>query len=461
MKTFSNILFFLILPVVFIFSLEYKAKIEFIPTNCSGKATVDIDGRQKEIDFSKSKKWKIKKKKISDISFHPLPSSSDCELKIKLNGKNKIELNGFNFKDLSFSSKLNLNFEKLLIYILTLCFFTLYVKQPLSPSPSSSQSTPKRFYNLDFLRLVFMGQIVYTHLSLPLKFSFSIVGYTEYFFILSGFLMFLTFNPEKSVFNFICDKIARWWPLMIWGILIRLCVKGDFEGLTFISELLFLPLTGIANVGINQPDWFLAVLFWTSVFYLLLFKAFDKNKLNLALFFMTASCALIFARGIYGIYNMQIIRGILGTGLGCFAAKLYICVNDRLRQNQKKINPFVLTILEIFVLSNVFLCKNWLFVIFSNTFLIFLFALQKGYISHFFNTEYFARPGKYVLAVFLTHGFVVNECLPLVLNAFPQIESYKATVIIISYLLVSLFGIISYNIFGKKPEVLEQIILKK
>lgn len=261
MKTFSNILFCLILPVVFIFSLEYKTKIEFIPTNCSGKATVDIDGRQKEIDFSKSKKWKIKKKKISDISFYPLPSSPDCELKIKLNGKNKIELNGFNFKDLSFSSKLNLNFEKLLIYILTLCFFTLYVKQPLLPSPSSSQSTPKRFYNLDFLRLVFMAQIVYTHLSLPLKFSFSIVGYTEYFFILSGFLMFLTFNPEKSVFNFICDKIARWWPLMIWGILIRLCVKGDFEGLTFISELLFLPLTGIANVGINQPDWFLAVLF--------------------------------------------------------------------------------------------------------------------------------------------------------------------------------------------------------
>lgn len=103
MKTFSNILFFLILPVVFIFSLEYKTKIEFIPTNCSGKATVDIDGRQKEIDLSKSKTWKIKKKKISDISFHPLPSSSDCELKIKLNGKNKIELNGFNFKNLSFS----------------------------------------------------------------------------------------------------------------------------------------------------------------------------------------------------------------------------------------------------------------------------------------------------------------------------------------------------------------------
>lgn len=464
MKIFSNLLFFINFCLIIFFSLEYKTKIKFIPTGCSEKITVNIDDHQKEIDLSKSKKWKIKKEMINNISFLSLPSASECSLKIKLYGKSKAEFNGFISKQINFPSKLYINFEKFLIFMASFCFFVLYLKNPSStkttPPPSTYPSRYKRFYNLDFLRLIFMGQIVYTHLSLPLNFNFSIVGYTEYFFILSGFFMILTFKPEKSIFDFTCNKIIRWWPLMIWGILIRLCIKGEFDGYTVISELLFLPLTGIAGVGINQPDWFLAVLFWSSVFYFLLLKSLNKNKFELVLFCITASCALIFARGTYGIYNMQIIRGVLGVGLGCFVAKSYISVSERLIQNQNKINPLLATILELFSLLNAFICKDWLFVIFSNTLLIFLFALQKGYISSFFNTKYAAYLGKYVLAIFLTHGFIVNEVLPLLITYYPQILSYKPVIIILTYALVLLFGIISHNIFERKPNVLKQILLK-
>ena len=446
------------------FSFEYKTKIEFIPSECSGKATVNIDGDTKEIDLSQNQKWKIKRRDniVNNISFHDFSvPSSTCRMKIKLYGKKQVELKGFKFKDINFSSELYFNFKRFVIFLATLSFFVFYLKNPLKSShPHAAQRTQKRFYNLDFLRIIFMGQIVYTHLSLPLKFDFSIVGYTEYFFILSGFFIFLTFKPEKSVFGFICEKITRWWPLMIWGILIRLCVTNDLNVEIFISELLFLPLTGVAAVGINQPDWFLAALFWSSLFYLLLLKALDKNKFALALFFITTSSALVFAQGFYGIYNMQVIRGILGVGLGCCVAGLYLCIKDWLLQNKAKINPVLPTLLECFMIANIFFCKNWLLAIFSNAFLIFLFSLQKGYVSNFFNTKFFAYPGKYVLAVFLTHGFIVNELLPIFLKIYPQIAVYKITVMLVTYLAVVLFGIFSYNILGRKPDALKRLIFK-
>ena len=462
MKIFSKTLLFLcILSVVFIFSIEYKTSIVLSPTNCSGKTTINIDGTTQEIDLSKRKTLKIKKKSINDISFSQIPTDI-CQLNIKMKGKHKKQLNGFNFKNLNFKSKIHFNFNKILTLSLTLLFFTIYFNSPDPKQISAVVSTnaSERFYNLDFLRLIFMGQIIYTHLSLPLKFNFSIVGYTEYFFILSGFFMFLTFKPEKSAFDFTCNKIIRWWPLMIWGILIRLCIRGEFAGSVVLSELLFLPLTGISDVGINQPDWFLAVLFWSSLFYFLLLKAFDQNKFDLLLFLIIASCALIFVRGTYDLYNMQMIRGVLGVGLGCFIAKIYTSVNERLIQNQNKINLFFVTILELFVLLNAFFCKNWLFVIFSNAFLIFLFALRKGYISSFFNTKYAACLGKYVLAIFLTHGFIVNEFLPLLVKDYPQILSHKPVTIVLTYVLVLLFGIISHNIFEEKPNVLKRVLLK-
>ncbi len=75
MKIFSKVIFLGILSLIVFFSFEYKTKIEFIPSECSGKATVNIDGDTKEIDLSQNQKWKIKRRDniVNNISFHDFP----------------------------------------------------------------------------------------------------------------------------------------------------------------------------------------------------------------------------------------------------------------------------------------------------------------------------------------------------------------------------------------------------
>lgn len=125
MKIFSKVIFLGILSLIVFFSFEYKTKIEFIPSECSGKATVNIDGDTKEIDLSQNQKWKIKRRDniVNNISFHDFSvPSSTCRMKIKLYGKKQVELKGFKFKDINFSSELYFNFKRFVIFLATLSF---------------------------------------------------------------------------------------------------------------------------------------------------------------------------------------------------------------------------------------------------------------------------------------------------------------------------------------------------
>ena len=139
-----------------------------------------------------------------------------------------------------------------------------------------------RMLNLEFLRIIFTFAVVWFHLVYCFKIKNSGWLGVEFFFILSGFLLVLTFKPEKTFPDFIKNKWIRFMPLTVFGGALNLIFEPDIRSIRVFADLFYFARTGIANeMGYNQPAWYISALMVVSGFYFYMMKTLKRETANL------------------------------------------------------------------------------------------------------------------------------------------------------------------------------------
>lgn len=298
----------------------------------------------------------------------------------------------------------------------------------------------------------------------------------DMFFILSGFILVLTFKQQVTFWDFVKKKIARLWPTAVFAMgaayVLSLFKMFKWAGYENLMALLFLDGTGLmrpfCNVGVL---WFVGTLFWCSLFYFYIIKNFPKKNVDFAVALITFFGYVILISGgkgnlsrlfvVYGdVLSLAFLRGLAGMGLGYFIANAYAVWG--LEWREKKTAPLpalAFTAAEIWLLAaNVwYLCfhkikfyNNFIFIImFVGLFLLFL--AKRGYISRFLECNFSVWLGKYAYSIFLTHCLVRVVFLKCLWKVHPGfVLAYPVLNTILPVIVSVLTGMAVYHL-AEKP----------
>lgn len=320
--------------------------------------------------------------------------------------------------------------------------------------PKEPEKLPKMM-NLEFLRIVFTFAVVWCHFIN--KFKIWDAGWlgVEFFFILSGFLMVLTFKPEKTAVSFIKNKWIRFAPLTLFGGLLWLSFDR-VGGTRLLADVFFYARSGIYNSdGYNPPAWYISVLVIVTLFYFYVMKNLKKEIANLiiaVIAFFAAVYAANYGDDFKGVINGRLMRGASCIGLGYFLAEIYKMLKDKTVVHQKTYNLLEFGVF-VFATLNIFI-KPWYTGRVVNCLafagLILMFALRKGAVSNFFEKPVFAKAARYCLAVYLTHWAVCNNVLRLIMTKHGDwILSHSAVSIACVLLSVVVLGVFAHHVIEK------------
>ena len=278
-------------------------------------------------------------------------------------------------------------------------FYTLFERQRIFP-----QNVPP-MQNVEFLRLVFTIGIVCVHLCPYIGlYTFGSLG-VEFFFVLSGFFLTVTFKPEKNVVGYVKSKFAHFAPLTLF------CLIGKMKLIPLFNSLLFLQ---IFTTDVMPPQsWYLGALFWSGLFYFYMMKNCPE-KYNNVVFGIVTCAAYMWCIGTSWEIGVQ--RGLAGMGLGYFLARLY--QNEKAEKTDDG-SRSLYTSTEIAVLGygvGVMFFKQLrpeseMTAVAVYAILILLFVLRRGSVSRFFDKPVFARIAACSFSVFMTHSMVIHDVL--------------------------------------------------
>ena len=333
-----------------------------------------------------------------------------------------------------------------------------------------SPEQSNRYYNIDFLRIVFCFCVLLCHSSYLLDFGTLVKNYAgcgrvavNAFFILSGFLMYNSIRKGKfaNLKDFIVAKVARLWPVFAFSELLFLTFYGfgiinqkfhfehEFLSLLFIRDVGFNSLLDIhpkthLNGGweTNTHTWYLGPLFWGMLFYFIVLKILENKtkridvKASLMVF-----CCLIFAML---FVNVSIFR-CLGRGL-CFLALgilFGIVVENLTEKNRASLNITFLkrclfSIIELLILhrfylvlfnhNNSHLLRDYYFaygILFCTLMYSFIFNL--GFISLLLNRKIFSVIGSWGYSVYVMQWIIQETLSPFNNNKlYAKCEFYRA-----------------------------------
>lgn len=188
-------------------------------------------------------------------------------------------------------------------------------------------------YSIEFLRIVFTLYIVLRHVLATVGIDNSLWLGVEFFFVLSGFLLCVTFDDRQTFCCFALKRYLRFAPIDVWGCI--LC--AFFRPLDLMSLIanVFL-ISGNGFVGgqgaFNPPTWYLSVLLWVGSGYFLVLRCFKTVRLP---FLVTVVAISLLYLNMYGFEQMfcsvhglpggwhRYVRGVAEIGLGCIAGLFY------------------------------------------------------------------------------------------------------------------------------------------
>ena len=369
---------------------------------------------------------------------------------VKITGKKKWSFNA-NFDELSamsFKASVHFDFK---IFILITFLYASVIYTFLKKEPLFNNHVP-RMMNMEFLRLIFTFGIVSYHLAERLSlFNEGWLG-VEFFFILSGFFLTMTFNPDRTTGDFAKSKIIHFIPLLL------LCAfLGKAKIIPVLSNVLFLQSTGLSDDVVPPQSWFLAVLFWVSLFYFYMMKIcpVKVSRLIFALltFFSYSACRHFGWDGmINNIFSIRLFRGVAGIGLGYFTAYFY-----RITIKNEYKNALFYTVMEIVTLfyavglmfvESIY-PENQIISVIMFSFLIFLFSLKRGCISQYFDKPFFAKISACSFAVYMTHWFVVIDVVLRWKQKFPLLQDHKYVLMTGTIILSWIIGIFVHKYIEK------------
>lgn len=255
----------------------------------------------------------------------------------------------------------------------------------------------------------------------------------EFFFIVSGFLLYRQCKNNRYESNVACikDKYFNIYPIYLICFIITFLIKTADDPASRILRLQdsFWEIAGLHCIGLNRGwnyingiSWYISTLFICSFFLYYLLQNHEKITVNFLLplsimifyswFYRKAAVLDFHIVDIEGFFiNGALMRGIAGMGLGVIAAQL----NSYLEKNAK----------------NIFL---WKIISVVGFLTVILHSLKNGYSANDF-------PMAFILCICVAIAFLPNEKIRI-----PGIIKYWSKATLGVYLIHEVFR---YSIFPK------------
>lgn len=337
----------------------------------------------------------------------------------------------------------------------------------------------KRYYNIDFLRIVFVVLIIYYHF---IKSSYVVSWHVPLLdnlaqnvkwagtvgnailFVISGYFLFSSFLKYQEPFlKFAIRKLFRFWPVLVFASLsIGVLDLFDLVQFDIGQNVLNIFLITAGGGGLTQKltnlnvTWFVCALFWCSIFYYALFKIIkDRFKFNFAVSLIFYYNIVIYLNS--SIRDYQVVHGIFSRAGACAMAliglgMLLYQLFNQINWDKIKTNPIILTILEAALIT--YLTYGCIFKVFKETYMVMLiasislfvlFLLNRGYISKLFNHSVFSKIGKYAFAIYIMQEVSFVFFKNYIWNQAALVNAHPILTIYISLALSILLGVLTYH----------------
>ena len=343
----------------------------------------------------------------------------------------------------------------------------------------------QKIKNIELLRFLFALSIVCCHFTQGIVNIFDIPLYktlmnnfhwaslpVDFFFIISGFFLFLTTKFDQNFTDFAKKKLIRFMPTILFMLGLYF-IFSWFTPVPFARHENIFTILNLQNVGLtfqngNVPAaWFVSSLFWALCFYFYLYKCVDKKIFNLI-----TACIVFFCYSLWihtkgtntvnvaYVFNRGMIRAFAGVGAGYFLSMVY-------KDNIEKVKTKVLNIWQkicitgfegyLFVFIFYYLCfhksayNNKMIMIIAFIGLFSLFVIRKGYISKLFENNISVFLGQFAFSIFLSHQFIIKLWHYYVCKAhFDWVIANPVLNLILLFIIIIFFGIFVYY-FVEKP----------
>lgn len=270
--------------------------------------------------------------------------------------------------------------------------------------------------NIEFLRVFFTLMVVLRHIALVCPAAANTGEWAvQFFFLLSGYLLFITYREDRPLSSYVFDKLIRLLPLVVLGSI--LCGAGAES----LKGVFCLQGTGLLtrDVALNEPSWYIAVLFWCSLFYFSFRRYVPVPQGNIVIACVCFLLLIIIVQSgggryklVLDYYPLGLLDGIVCMGLG------YLIAQCCTRPGQSQSNQFIIgwTLAELCVFCYVILSmfcmeyrlKGDIWIRISHIALLCLFILKRGAFSSLLEHPLFAHMARYCLSIFLTHWCVIE-----------------------------------------------------
>lgn len=326
----------------------------------------------------------------------------------------------------------------------------------LLQSPRNENKLPN-LINIEALRVYFTLCVVIRHMCGAFGWwgAGGVIS-VHFFFILSGYLLALTFKPERSLIGIATNRYIRFVPLIVLGGMLNCGEWNSFSGAFMLQS------SGLYPRIPNGPSWYIAVLFFCTLFYVALMKLLTPKKLM----FIAALIALIGAHlvshtqgNVVELYAGLVSRGTL-RGVTCMAIGILLFCFCR-RDNEEQIHTgqrVVYTIAECALLVYITVAmydKHWFSSIWVTqpiylTALLYLFIVKRGYISALVEKRFFAKLSQYCLAVYLTHCCLSSLIKKLLASDYAGwVQEHSSLVVCLAVLASCLLGVVAHYLVEK------------
>lgn len=319
------------------------------------------------------------------------------------------------------------------------------------------------FIFVDFLKGLAILGVVMVHIikNIPeipfLKFLPLIISVggrgPQLFFILSGFLTYLSLSKNSSIIRFYKRRLSRIWPLFALSILIYIVVslitrRVSFNGLDILHIISLLTLTfGLVPKYLNSLfsiEWFIGTLVTMYLISPLLFRYIKSFNHAMVVFFINVFCIEFFRSNIHAISpieDMNLWKFYVGFSLPSqlpffiLGFALYFLLNDE-TNNKFSLMSLISSIL-FFLYSAIYLDAMYV----TGVSLLYLIYISAKYLTKNYFISIVSLFGKHSLYIYIFHllysGFIEHALFKIGVSVQSQYHDIILFTLTIITLLVS------------------------
>ena len=297
----------------------------------------------------------------------------------------------------------------------------------------------------------------------------------DFFFIISGFFLFRKIDKSEDTVHFAKNKIIRLLPTIWFSIAVYFILSLFISGMPFnfnnnIQSIFLLNSIGFSShqsMGSTHQAWFIAALFWCSLFYFYINKIFDKKYTNLIIWLIVAggygfilNCNYPGFAGAksnsFLFINQGIVRALAGLGVGYFLVMLY---ESGFLKTINKPGKIIISLLEIYLMgflvfylniSPTIPGNNYFLYIIIFTILFYLFIIKQGALSNLLNNRISGVIGQWSYSIYIMHIIIFDLIRVLLLpNNKNIVLNHPIESFITGIVLAIIAGIATFYLFEK------------